>query len=86
MRRYVLALAATALVATTGLALADEKIGKIVKIDLPRDELQVENVQVKIEGAKIEGAKIVDFKAGDTVRITFDQQLDSFVLQTLERQ
>lgn len=85
MCKSPLALVAMVLVATMGLALAEEKIGMLTSLDVPRDELTVENVTAKIQGAKIEGDDINAFKTGDLVMITFDQKLDSFILQTLDR-
>ena len=65
MRSLIAPLAALAMLAA-GSALANEKVGKIVKIDPALGQIQVENVTLLLDGTKIG-----DLKVGDSVKVVF---------------
>jgi hypothetical protein len=80
MLKLTAPLAALAML-VAGSALATEKIGKIVKIDPARDQVQVENVTLLLDGAKID-----NYKVGDEVSVNYYEDDLGDHLQSIKKQ
>ncbi len=81
MRKYAVLLATGALVASLETALAAEKVGKIIVIDLGRDQIQVGETTIMIEGVKLDGLKV-----GDTVHIEVHYDDLGYHLQSIKKE
>lgn len=81
MRKLIAPFAALALFAAAGSALANEKVGKIVKIDIGRDQIQIDNMTILIDGNKLDG-----LKEGDTVKIEYHYDDLGYHLQSIKKE